>query len=223
MMNTVASQPGSHAALSAPDGADTSPSRLFRHSAAALIGMGLLVVALTLWLGPDAHLFALGRRGATFGPWMSQLLLTGNLALGLLWIWLDVLAWRRGIHHSESRGDLLVVMCFVVAGVVSFGLLLAGATSGDDFFVMILLGALPTLAVMLPLLWMTARRIESLWLETLIPAGFGAASAFAQGCVDDSPARGGEGMLVANSYLIGAAIAVWLIAWAASPSPRRNS
>ena len=79
-------------------GDESSASRWFfrKGAAAVLCGMGLLVVTLTLLLTPGADLRTATRSGVPFGPWVLQVLITGNLAVGLLWVWLDWLAWCRG-------------------------------------------------------------------------------------------------------------------------------
>jgi hypothetical protein len=206
-----------------PGNAVASRCRFFQKGVAALCGLGLLVVSLTLWLAPDSDLLTAARRGVPVGGWVLQVLITGNLAIGLLWIWLDWLAWRRRIQPPETRGNLLLVALVVAAGITFFCLILAGTQRNDEVLAMAMFLAFPTLAVMLPLLWVAVRRIESVRLGTLILAGFVAASGFAQGRIEDSLAASGESLFVVNSYLVGLAVAVWLLSWAAFPEPSLRS
>lgn len=195
--------------------------RFFRKGVAALCGMGLLVVAFTLLLMPVTDLRTVTRGGMPSGGWVLQVLVTGNLAVGLLWIWLDRLARRSGIAFSATREKLSTVALLVMGGITLFCLVLGGEECCHDILGMALCLACPTLAVTLPMLWLTVRRLESERLEALILIAFVAASAFVQGSPGDSPATEGEHPFVMNSCLIGMAVAVWLVTWAASPEARR--
>ena len=161
------------------------------------------------------------RAGVPFGAWVLQMLITGNLAVGLLWVWLDWLAWRRGVQVSAARGSLSTVALLVVGGIVFFCLVLGGEKGSNDILGMTLCLAFPTLAALLPMLWWTVRRIESVRLGTLILIGFVAASGWVQGRMDNFPASDGENLFVMNSCLIGLAVAVWLLTWANAPEPPR--
>ncbi len=219
---TVASQgatPGNTAGTSCESRASCW---FFRTGSAALCGMGLLVVTLTLLLTPGADLRTATRGGVPFGPWVLQVLITGNLAVGLLWVWLDWQAWRRGVVMSLARGNLCTAALLVAGGITFFCLALGGQHSCNDVLGMALCLAFPSLAVLLPLLWLTVRRLESVRLGTLILVGFIAASALVQGRVGDSPATDGENLFVMNSCLIGVAVAVWLLSWANSPEPSKT-
>lgn len=216
-----------HAAVGLPEqrptNVDASGCQFFRHGVAALCGLGLSVVALTLWLAPASDPHTAARDGVPAGGWVLQVLITGNLAVALLWVWLDWLAWRRSIQPPESRDNLSLAALFVIAFITFFWLILAGGQRNDEVLAMAMFLAFPTLAVMLPLLWGTVRRVESVRLGTLILVGFVAASALAQGCIDDSLATNGENLFVVNSYLVGLAVAVWLLSWAAFPEPSLRS
>jgi hypothetical protein len=222
-MMTPASKLDPHAAAGLPEqrpgNADASRCRFFRNGAAALCGLGLLVASLTLWLAADSDPLTAARDDVPVGGWVLQVLITGNLAIGLLWVWLDSLAWRRGLQPSEMRGNLLLVALVIAAGITFLCLILAGTQRNDEVLAMAMFLAFPILTVMLPLLWGTVRRIKSVRLGTLILVGFVAASAFAQGRIEDSLAAGGESLFVVNSYLIGLAVAVWLLSWAGFPEP----
>jgi uncharacterized membrane protein YhaH (DUF805 family) len=202
--------------------ADATKCRFFRNGVAALCGLGLLVVALTLWLTLDFESPNAAQRGMPVGGWVLQVLITGNLAVGLLWVWLDWLAWRRNLQPAETRGNLALAALLVIAGLAFLCFVLAEAHLHNEVFGIALILAFPTLAVMLPLLWLTVRRIESVRLGTLILAGFVAASGLAQGRTDDSPGPDGENLFVVNSYLVGLAVVVWLLSWATEPHAGRT-
>ena len=206
-----------------PGRADASKCRFFRNGLVALCGLGLLVVALTLWLGPESELRTATRSGMSVGAWVLQVLITGNLSVGLLWAWLDWQAWRRNLQPAETRGHLALVALVVAAGLSFLCFVLAEAHRQNEVFGIALILALPTQVVLLPLLWLTMRRIESVRLGTLILVGFVAASALVQGRVDDSPGPDGENLFVLNSYLVGLAVAVWLLSWAGFPEPSPSS
>jgi uncharacterized membrane protein YhaH (DUF805 family) len=222
--NPVSASPvASHQAARTLREDERTRRRFFRSGAAVLCAMGLLVVAVTLWLSPDAGLRAAAKNGVPFGSWVLQVLITGNLAVGLLWVGLDWRAWRRGAEFAAERGSLSTVALLVMGGITFFCLVLGGKRSSNDILGMALCLASPTLAVLLPLLWLTVRRLESVRLGTLILVGFVAASGLVQGRVGDSPATDGENLFVMNSCLIGLAVAVWLLAWAGQPEATRCS
>lgn len=202
---------------------DASGCQFFRYGVAALCGLGLLVVSLTLWLAPASDPLTAAPHGVPAGGWVLQVLITGNLAVGLLWVWLDWLAWRRGLPPSESRDNFSLAALFVAAFITFFCLILAGGQRNDEVLAIALFLAFPTLAVVLPLLWVSVRRIESVGLGTLILVGFIAASAFAQGRIEDSLTDSGESPFVVNSYLIGLAVAVWLLSWTTEPHAGRTA
>src|SRR3990172_1708117 len=117
-----------------PGSADVSKCRFFRNGVAALCGLGLLVVLLTLWLAPDSDLLSAARRGVPVGGWVLQVLITGNLAVGLLWVWLDWLAWRRGLQPPETRGNLALAALAVAAGITFLCLILAETHRHNEVF-----------------------------------------------------------------------------------------
>ncbi len=200
-----------------------SHCRFFCNCVAALCGLGLLVVALTLWLVPEPDMRNTTPSGMLVGAWVLQVSITGNLAVGLLWVWLDWLAWRRDLQPPETRGTLSIVALVVAAGITFLCLILAGTQRNQEVLAMAVFLAFPTLAVMVPLLWLTVRRIKSVRLGTLILAGFVAASALVQGRVDDSPGPDGENLFALNSCLLGLGVAVWLLSWAGLPEASAGS
>lgn len=190
-------------------------------SIAALVGMSLLGVCLTFWLAAETGSAAALRWDVPVGAWVLQALITGNLAVGLLWIWLDVQAWRRLIQPRSIRGFLALATLLVTSGFTGFVILLA--EDSEEVLAVLVLVVLPTLVTIAPILWATVRRIQSGRLRGLILAGFVACSALAQERINDSPNTSDESFLVVNSCLIGLAIAIWLVTWAAIPQPRRTA
>jgi hypothetical protein len=192
-----------------------------RRGVAALCGLGVAVAALAFWLSPGREALD-ATRGDLVGVWVLQVLITGNLAVGLLWVWLDWLAWRRDLRPLETRGKLALVALVVTAGLTLVCFFLAEAHLHNEVFGIALILAFPTVAVVLPLLWLAVRRIKSVRLGTLILVGFVAASALAQGHIDDSPGTNGENPFVMNSHLVGLAVVVWLLSWATEPHAGRT-
>jgi hypothetical protein len=153
---------------------------------------------------------------------MLQPLITGNLAVFLSWIWLDLRAPRR----NEADGDARFGLWFVAAAVAFVstigGAAWAGVIGREPFvpFLLFLVG--PVLLVTIPLLWIAARRIERAWLRAVLLAGVVATSALVQ----RGYKTGGDAELqvfTMNSCLIGLAVAAWLVTWAGSPEPWRNA
>jgi len=195
-----------------PAGVVASERRFFWNGVAALGGVAAAVIALALWLVPEAGLRVAAPEGVAFGPWALQVLVTGNLAVGLVWVWLDTFAQRHGSSISADRENLQGVALIIAIGITLFSLALGGNHCGNEVLAMGVCVASPTLAVTLPLLWLTARRIEPIRLRTLILIGFIAASSLAQSRAGDRLAAGDElAFFVANSCLIGLAVAVWLV------------
>lgn len=190
-------------------------------SIAALVGMSLLGVCLTFWLAAETGSAAALRWDVPVGAWVLQALITGNLAVGLLWIWLDVRIWRLLTDSVEIRGILCFCALLLLIGLTWFSLALAEDAEG--LLIVLLFAAIPTSVLALPLLWATVRRIQSARLGTLVLAAFGAATALAQEYAGDSRITSDESFLVVNSCLIGLAIAIWLVTWAAIPQPRRTA
>jgi len=106
------------------------------------------------------------------------------------------------------------ILCCYIVGIHGDGEVVAVAT-----FI-----SLPILSVTVPLLWLALARMATLRLRALVLTGFVVASSFAQERVTVSMARGEEmSLFVVNSYLIGLAVAIWLLSWTAKPGVARTT
>lgn len=190
-------------------------------SAAVLCGVGLTVVLGEYWLMADAKNHGASQpNNPAVELRMLQPLITGNLAVFLCWIWLDL----RAPGWSEEDWDARFGIWFLAATMAAVSAVGSAAWAGvierEPFvpFLLFLMG--PVLVVTIPLLWSAARRIEQSWLRALILAGVVAASAIAQlghNAGNDAELR----VFSVNSCLIGLAVTVWLLTWAIFPAPRR--
>lgn len=194
----------------------------FRVSAVALCGIGVLVILLSRWLVWDTEAQPAGRSGdPVVELQMLQPLVTGNLAVFLSWVWLDLRAPRRDEKDADARFGLLLVTA-AVAGVMT----LMGAAGtplllSEAFLPFALCVVVPMLVTVVPLLWFAARRMERSWSRALLLAGVVVAGAMVQRghtAGNDAELR----VFTANSCLIGLAVVVWLLTWAATSEPRRT-
>jgi len=185
--------------------------------------MGFAVTVLGHWLLMVLEGDVAGRlNNAPVELWVLQPFVAGNLAVMLTWVWLDLRAARRNDEESDAR-FALCLLAVTVAVVSTFGgALWAGVLLRDFFLAGLLCVVAPVLVVAVPLLWFAARRIEPLRLRALVLAGFVAASTVVPG-----GSRAGEEVALRafamNSCLIGLAVAIWLLTWAAMPDTRRTA
>lgn len=197
--------------------------RFFAVSAATLCGVGVLVMLLGYWPETETNQQPGNRQNAPLGELrVLQPLVTGNLALFLSWIWLDLRAPRRNEEDGDARFGLWLLATAVAVISTFCGAGWTGMVKREPFvpFLLFLVG--PVLVITIPLIWDAARRIERAWLRAVLLAGLAAASAIMQHGYD----TGGDAELqvfTMNSCLIGLAVTVWLLTWAASPEPRRNT
>ncbi len=201
---------------------DESPlaqRRFFAVSSAVLCGVGLLVMLLGHWLVTDVqHKPGGGRDGPPAELRMLQPLVTGNLAVFLAWVWLDLRASRQAGKDADARLGLWFVAT-VVAGISTFGgAAWAGVLEREPFIPFLLFLVAPVLVVAVPLLWVAARRIERSWLRALMLAGVVMVSAIAQqGHITGNDAE--LRVFTMNSCLIGLAVTLWLLTWTVEPPP----
>ena len=201
------------------DGAATS-NRFFKCSTAILCAVGLFVLLAGYGyaMAPNDQREA-REKNPPAELRMLQPLVTGNLAVFLLWVWLDLRAPRRDEKDGEARFGLWFLAA-AVAGVTTLGgAAWAGMLEHEPFLPFLLCIVAPVLVTVVPLLWFAARRIHAPWLRALFLAGVVAASAMVQHghkTGNDAELR----VFTMNSCLIGLAAAVWLLTWAATPEPR---
>lgn len=193
--------------------------RFFKAGVAALGASGVLVVLLGVWLSSFRGVQPMEQRSVLpFGGWILQPLVSGNLAICLLWVWLDRFAIRFCGRNSETRDYFFVVMLFVVFASTIFCLGTAGVRGDSQVVAIAVFISLLVLAVAVPLLWLAVGRMVSLRLRTLALAGFVVASGGAQERAAALMNAGDDmSLFVMNSYLIGLAITIWLLSWTASP------
>jgi hypothetical protein len=197
--------------------------RFLLASVAALCGIGLLVILLGHWfvLEPNSQPGE-QRNLPPVEVRMLQPLITGNLAVFLAWVWLDLRAPRR----NEADGDAgfgLWLMATAVAVVSTFsGAAWAGTLEQEPFVPFLLFLVSPVLVVTIPLLWLTARKMERAWQRAVLLPSVVVTSGLVQHGYKTGPDAELQ-IFTINSCLIGLAVAVWLVAWAVSPEPRRTA
>jgi hypothetical protein len=194
----------------------------------AVFTVGALVIPLTVWPSslPGARPIK-QRNGILVADWILQPLVTGNLAICLLWVWLDRAARLLRHRNAEVREILLLVTLFVISASIVICLCTAVTQVDDMAIAIVLYISVPILAVSVPLLWLAVGWLASLRLRALVLAGFVVASAFAQKCAKVAPDAGDEtnitNIFVPNSYLIGLAVAIWLMSWTTKPHATRTA
>jgi hypothetical protein len=195
-----------------------------RYLARGVLGLcvaGLLSVIGVHWLSPTAGPVPV-ESGDTppVELRLLQTLITGNLAVFLSWVWFDLRASARNEEDGAARLVLGHVAMAVAAVCTVTGVTWAGLLIHELLFPLALAVAAPTLAIIVSLLWFTARGVQSPGLRALLLAGV----VMASNLVHQGPSGGEEPgihIFTANSYLIGLAVALWLATWAAPrPCPR---
>jgi len=218
-MISISSEPTLNAASGSTEARADSDFRshrwFFKVAMAALCAVGVMVILFSVWRSSlSGALPTEQRSGLLAEVGCLQPLVTGNLAVCLLWIWLDRAALHHCCQNSEARGSLFFMMLFVIVASTVFCLCTAGTKVDDVAVAIAVFISLPVLVVAVPLLWLAVGRMASLRLRALVLAGFAAASAFVQECATVAPGAGDEtNIFVVNSYLIGLAVALWLLSW----------
>jgi len=206
-------------------GGGPAPRSSFTGRVGALCLAGLAVAILGLLLAPlDTLSTPASRNNPEPELWLLQPLITGNLTILLFWVWLDRLWAASGSAVWAARFGLWLVAVLVAFASSVLSLMLSGVLTEPDIVPLTLCFALPTVTLVTAASWLAVQRIPSLALRTLILTGFILASAHAQRSqrldLDGEP---GLGFFARNSCLIGLAVLVWLVAWAAAPYPQRTA
>lgn len=199
--------------------------RLCQAGVALLVAVGMLVLLLGVWLSsPRSEPPVEHHNNLPFDAWILQPLVSGNLAICLLWVWLDQMAIRFCNRNAGIRDAFLQVMLLMVLVTTVSCLCLAGVQGNDQAFAIALFITLPVLVVAVPLLWLVMGRMASLAWGALLLAGFAVASGIAQQRASVEMDAGEDASLfVANSYLIGLAVAIWLLSWTAVPHAEESA
>lgn len=195
-----------------------------RNCAIALCVVGLLVTLLEVWVARAASPGLTSQSNPGQDYWPLQPLIGGNLAILLFWVWLDALRTSDTPDFKAARFNLWLVAAFVVflSRILCLGL--AGVSDDRMILPLTLFLALPTVTLVTVALWLAARRISSLALRTVILAGVAAAGSYAQQALSFATSSEPElGIFTRNSCLIGLALIVWLLVWAAAPETQRTA
>ena len=155
---------------------------------------------------------------------MLRPLIGGSLAILLFWVWLDRLCATDESGPAAARFDLWPVAVVVVITSRLFFLGFAGVINEQLLLPLTLLFAAPTVTLVTAAMWLTAGRIASLGLRTLVLAGCGLAGWLTQQSFAlDFGGEPGLDVYLRNSCLIGFALLVWLVVSAAAPGTRRTA